>query len=82
MDELNETHADSGDSLTELVANLKRNILLRGDLPHVSVEKQLEILEDLSSFPLGQFFLARKGANGFWTDYIINYPNEAYLQAL
>lgn len=68
------THSSAG-SLPEIMKQLKRQIVSRGDLPHVTVEQQLEILHDLCSFPLGKFFVERKGADGFWTDYIINYPN-------
>ena len=48
-------------------------IIERGDLPYGTIRRQLDILDDLQKFPLGQFFLERKGADGYWTDYIINY---------
>lgn len=68
------THAASGEPISEIVENLRKTILLRGDLPHVSVKRQLDILNDLCSFPLGRFLIERKGADAFWTDYIINHP--------
>lgn len=64
-------------SFEEVLAKLREKIIKRGDLPHVSVSRQLEIINNLSSFPLGRFFIERKGVNGFWTDYMINYPNTA-----
>lgn len=72
----NYTH-DQTASFGKALSNLKQKIVRKGDLPHVSVFEQLEIIHELSSFPLGQFFIERKGANGFWTDYIVNYPNTA-----
>jgi SAM-dependent methyltransferase len=40
-----------------------------------TVEEQLQIVEDLASFPLGQYILVNKGSNGLWTDYLIS-PQE------
>ncbi len=74
MSRSNRTHLKKSKSLSQAIKNLKQAILNRGDLPHVSIEKQLAIIDDLSSFSLGHFFLERRGANGFWTDYIINFP--------
>jgi SAM-dependent methyltransferase len=50
-------------------------IQLRGDLPHVSVNRQLELLEQLAEFDLGQFLIERGGLNGYWTHYIITHPS-------
>lgn len=76
MNTANYTHAKANPSFLKTVKNLKEKIIQRGDLPYISVQKLLDIIEDLCSFPLGKFFLERKGANGFWTDYIINHPNK------
>ena len=46
----------------------------RGDLPDVSVENQLELLDQLSQFDLGKFLIERAGLNGYWTHYIISHP--------
>lgn len=54
---------------------LKRAIISRGDLKHVTVERQLEILDCFNSCRLGNFIINARGADGFWTDYMINYPN-------
>lgn len=72
----NYTHAKTHTSFSKTIKDLKEKITQRGDLPHVSAKKLLDTVEDLASFPLGRFFLERKGANGFWTDYIINHPNQ------
>lgn len=46
----------------------------RGDLPHVPVEKQLQLLGELATFELGQFLIERGGLNGYWTHYVITHP--------
>lgn len=73
----NRSHACGtyGRPLEDHVGDLKRLIDLRGDLPHVSVERQLAIVDELLSFPFGQYMLDRRGANGYWTDYLITHPN-------
>jgi len=76
LDAANYTHSKINPSFSKTVKDLNEKIIRRGDLPHISVKNLLKIVEDLCSFPLGKFFLERKGANGFWTDYIINHPNK------
>ncbi len=49
----------------------------RGDLPYVSVEKQLELLEQFAEFELGQFLIERGGLNGYWIHYAITYPTKS-----
>lgn len=70
----NRSHHRECSSFQEAVALLKEKICRRGDLPHVSIERQLELVDQLCSFPFGRYILERKGANGFWTDYLISHP--------
>ncbi|NEP81761.1 MAG: class I SAM-dependent methyltransferase, partial [Okeania sp. SIO3B3] len=51
----------------------KQRIIQTGDKPHVTVARQLELLNELSDFPLGQFLLQNGGLNGYWTDYLIEH---------
>ena len=37
----------------------------------LSLDQELEILQELSTFELGKFLLVNKGLNGYWTSYII-----------
>ena len=39
--------------------------------PLLPVDEELKLLDELSQFPLGQFLLANKGLNGYWTAYAI-----------
>jgi SAM-dependent methyltransferase len=50
---------------------LKDRILARGDLPHASATRQLQILIDFVRCRVGQFLVERGGANAYWTDYLI-----------
>ncbi len=71
---MNKTHSSSHNSFEEAVKNVEYRIRTRGDLPHISVQEQLKVVEELTKFPLGRFILEMKGANGYWTDYMITYP--------
>ena len=57
----------------EMLANKIRN---RGDLPYVSVQRQLELLDQLCAFDLGRFLIERGGLNGYWTEYVIRHPEK------
>ncbi len=78
----NKTHAVDNQSHKTTIDNLRLKIIARGDLPHVSVARQLEIIQLLSEFPLGRFILERRGANGFWTDYMIARSDQEYASGL
>jgi SAM-dependent methyltransferase len=77
---INKTHTTTHDSFEEIVQSLQDSIQIRGDLPHISVEEQKKVIEDLMSFPLGRFILEMRGANGFWTDYMITYPERRHTR--
>lgn len=54
---------------------LQEKIIKRGDLPYVSVNKQLIYVNELLQFPLGKFLIENREINTFWTDYIIQNNN-------
>lgn len=78
----NRTHFEESVSFDEVLQSLKKRIISRGDLPHVSTNRQLEIVSLLCEFPLGRFILENKGANGFWTDYMISHPKNGKISGL
>lgn len=57
-------------------------IQIRGDLPYATVEKQLDLVEQISQFELGKFLIERGGLNGYWTHYIITHPSKKRLNDL
>lgn len=76
------SHGQHVSPLEEEIKKLSQQIQQRGDLPHVSVAEQLEILKALGAFPLGQFLIQNKGLNGYWTDYILMHPSQGRVTKL
>jgi SAM-dependent methyltransferase len=76
---LNLSHEQREASLLSAKQALVDKIQQRGDLPYISVQGQLDLLEQLSSFDLGQFLIERGGLNGYWTHYIISHPTEGRI---
>lgn len=71
--EANITHSEALLEFSELIEDKKQKIIT--STPDKKHQKfKLSMLNDLAVSPLGRFFLEHQGANGFWTDYIINYP--------
>jgi hypothetical protein len=70
------------DCFENCVNALKNKILLRGNLPHASCKRQLEVIDQLCQFPLGRYILERRGANGFWTDYMVSHPSNGKISGL
>ncbi|NEQ35649.1 MAG: hypothetical protein F6K40_04785 [Okeania sp. SIO3I5] len=67
--ELNEqrilSHENQNESLEETIERIKQRIIQTGDKPHVTVARQLQILNQLADFPLGKFLLQNGGLNGY-----------------
>lgn len=74
----NLSHAER-DFLPKVIEGMKDKIKKRGSLPYVSVDRQLEILEELSEFGLGKFLIERGGLNGYWTNYVIQHPTKGRI---
>lgn len=78
----NLSHEQRDSSLRTAIDNIIERVRNRGDLPYVSVEKQLELIDFLADFELGRFLLERGGLNGYWTDYVIRHPLTGRLTGL
>lgn len=76
------THSQQAVSLKTEIEKITQKINQRGNLPHISVKEQLEILEQLAAFPLGRFFIREKRLDGYWTDYVVNHPQTGRLTGL
>lgn len=72
----NISHFPRSSSFEESFHGLRGKICNRGDLLYTSVERQLEILSELSQFELGRFLIERGGLNGFWTHYVVSHPEK------
>ena len=56
------------------VADVRERIRTRGDLQHVSVERQLDLVDQLTQFEFGRHMLTHQGeVDGYWTYYAIRH---------
>jgi SAM-dependent methyltransferase len=76
----NLSHEQRENSFQTAKQALFDKIQSRGDLPHISIQKQLELLEQLSQFEFGRFLIERGGLNGYWTHYLVTHPTKGRLQ--
>lgn len=74
LENRNLSHHRQGESLQLNLRSIRDKIIQRQDLPYVSVDKQLEILDLLADCDLGRFLIERGGLNGYWTYYVVTYP--------
>jgi SAM-dependent methyltransferase len=74
LNKINRSHKNPEELFAFLLAKTKKKLIDRGDLEYVSVSRQLALLEELCSFPLGRHIFYTKGANGYWTDYLVYAP--------
>lgn len=76
------THAEDGNStnfsgMIDIIKNYQAKIseLIAAQRLNCDQEQHyLNIIEKFSKFNLGRFILKNRGLNGFWADYLINYP--------
>ena len=67
------THAVEPPDLEAVVSAARARIVAAGDLPHVTVDEQLALLEGLTEFPMGRFMLVNRGWNGWFTGFAVVY---------
>lgn len=53
---------------------IKSRIRQAGDLPGVTVNQQISLLEELSTFELGRFLLENRGLDAYWTHQLVTCP--------
>ncbi len=70
------SHNSNSDALEEVIESIRQRIRQTGDKPHVTVARQLEILDETAAFDFGRFLIQNNGMNGYWTDYIVTYPEK------
>ena len=54
----------------------------RGDLPYITVSKQIDYIDQLSEFDFGKFLLERGGLNGYWTHFVVTHPKRGRISGL
>ncbi|MCX7114439.1 MAG: class I SAM-dependent methyltransferase [Gammaproteobacteria bacterium] len=68
------SHAISTESVEVVIERISSRIKQQGDKPDVTVNTQLELLEQLGQFEFGRFLLLNQGINGYWTHYMLTHP--------
>ncbi|MGK7877157.1 MAG: class I SAM-dependent methyltransferase [Xenococcaceae cyanobacterium] len=68
------SHGETYETLKQTIERIKARIHHQEKQPDVTVEEQLRIVDELASFPFGQFLLQNRGWDGYWTDYTIKHP--------
>ncbi len=69
----NLSHQQNG-SFQAALQEIQSKIIDRRDLPYISVNRQLEILDQLASCGIGKFLIERGGLNGYWTYFVVTFP--------
>lgn len=54
---------------------IKDRLTRQGDLPDLSLEESIDLLNQLSRFELGRSLIKNRGLNGYWTNYIVLFPH-------
>lgn len=70
----NLSHNPNNNALSSALESIQARIRQAGDKPYVSVANQLQILDELAGFELGRFIIQNLGWNGYWTDYVLTFP--------
>lgn len=65
--------ADADVALEERIDAIKLRIRQTGDIPGASVDRQLELLDEMARFDLGRFLLVNRGLNAEWTHRVVTY---------
>lgn len=65
--------ADADVALEARIDAIKLRIRQSGDMPGASVDRQLELLDEMAQFELGRFLLVNRGLNAEWTHRVVTY---------
>lgn len=68
------SHSVAAEALEKTVQEMRKRIQKQGDKPHVTVEQQLQLLDEMQQFEFGRFLLQHRGINGYWTHYMLTHP--------
>lgn len=73
------SHNTSSEDMATTVQKIAERIKAEGDKPHVTVQRQLTLLNELAEFDLGRYLLQNKGLNGYWIHYLLMHPRVGQL---
>jgi SAM-dependent methyltransferase len=76
------SHKRQNETIEQTIYHIKEKIRKIGNKTHVTVEQQLQIVDELASFPLGIFLLQNRGTDGYWTDYMIEHQYKGRITGI
>jgi len=76
MEERLISHGHSVVDFDDLLRAVRNRIESAGEKAHVSVDRQLGLLDELRQFELGHYLLKNKGVNGYWIHRVLLHPSE------
>lgn len=76
------SHNSYPNELEEVLESIRIRIKQAGDKQYVSVARQLQILDELAAFEFGRFMIQNRGWNGYWTHYVLTYPEKGRKKGL
>jgi SAM-dependent methyltransferase len=60
-------------SLDARLIKIRERLRLAGEIPGVTVDQQLDLLDELAQTEVGRFLLVNRGLNAFWTHRVVTY---------
>ncbi len=69
------SHSLLEDSFEKAFAEREKEIRAKGDQIGFSVSDKLELLKVTASCEFGRFIIANRGLDGYWTDYVMAFPD-------
>ena len=68
------THQIFASDFQQIYTQIRARLISEGEKSLVDLKEQLDILDQLSDFPLGRFIVEHKGLNGYWLNYTLTTP--------
>lgn len=61
----------------ELLRPIESRLRAAGDFSGVTVDRQIDMLRELSTLELGRFLILNRGMNAYWTHQVVTYHHDA-----
>lgn len=68
------SHEVTPESLEKTLQMVTQRIKAEGDKSYITIQDQLELLNQLKDFDFGRYLLQNQGLNGYWTHYMLTHP--------
>ncbi len=68
------THQIFASDFHQIYTQIRTRLITEGEKSLETLKEQLDMLDQLSGFPLGKFIIEHKGLNGYWLNYTLTTP--------